>query len=333
MNVGQSLLRIALLSVIPAAVTAQTISCASVAPEVRERVRAAGACLDPPGAGVVERRIEEPATIPRRGLSPRSATAARGGTSMRVGQPALPNLVGATIEDAQAQLQGFTVERVDRASPAPVGQVIDQVPEASARIAAGSRVVVFVSSGPATIQLPSVIDRSFDDASGTLSSFTVERVEVPGASPAGRVLVQRPAAGSAVAPGSRVVLQVSDGSLTAAAMPTPAPRARATNAVVLQTATALALAIALLLIGLMFGALAMRAWLLRRKVEEPREAVLPAAAPAVDRPPAVIPVVDLPRVEPAARFFARLDAGETAIQFAHAPDDDMVEEHAHARDE
>jgi hypothetical protein len=75
-------------------------------------------------------------------------------------------------------------------------------------------VSVVVSSGgrPEVIELRSVVGQSEDAAVAALSEFRVEREAVPSTAPAGRVLSQEPAAGSALAPGSTVRLRVSDGS-------------------------------------------------------------------------------------------------------------------------
>ena len=61
----------------------------------------------------------------------------------------VPNVTGIPINDAQARLGRFKVERHEQYSSAPVGRVIEQVPKASTRAAAGSAIVLTVSAGPA----------------------------------------------------------------------------------------------------------------------------------------------------------------------------------------
>ncbi len=159
---------------------------------------------------------------------------------------AVPNVVGMTVKKAQARLSRFKVERSNRPSDAARGRVIEQIPAASARAAAGSAIVVVVSSGPARsasvsaavkpaelLETPNVIGRSSSDATTALAAFKVERVEVvANAAASGQVLAQTPTPGTQVAPGSRIVLQVSDGSL-ANKVATPA----ATSAAMAPAAT------------------------------------------------------------------------------------------------
>ncbi|HYM46861.1 MAG TPA: PASTA domain-containing protein, partial [Burkholderiaceae bacterium] len=112
----------------------------------------------------------------------------------------VPNVIGMPIKNAQARLSRFKVERSDRPSDAPIGRVIEQIPKASARTAAGSAIVLVVSSGPApvteTFELPNVIDRSYADASIALAEFKVDRIEMASAAPSGQVLAQDPAPGT-----------------------------------------------------------------------------------------------------------------------------------------
>jgi hypothetical protein len=304
-----------------AAPAVQTIPCAAVAPEVRERVRADGACRD-----AIERpqRAAESKVVPA--PAPTAKTARRASKQPKSTRPPatlpVPSVVGGTIESAEAQLHGFQVERVDRPSPAPAGEVIEQSPDASASASAGSRVSLVVSSGPPMVQVPNVVDRSYDDATNALSAFTTVRIGVASAAPAGQVLAQQPASGSIVTPGSRVALQVSDGTLAAAAAAAPVavpapPAVRAANdrPLALHGITVLAV-VASLLLGSALGALAMRHWLMRRLRP-------PGIAPAVVEPTATVPNEN-PPAEPASavRFFARLDAGEIVVEFPRLADDE-----------
>ena len=266
----------------------------------------------------------------------------------------VPNVIGMPIKKAQARLGRFKVERRERSSSAPIGRVIEQIPRASARTAAGSAIVLVVSSGPArpaseparvgnagatpvteTFELPNVIGRSHADASAALTEFKVERVEiVPSAAPSGQVLAQNPAAGSSVVAGSVVGLQVSDGSLATAAVatpavvavsaptPTPSPVQVDRSSVTFPGSAMLALvAGALLVLGLV--ALAMRRWLLSRR--QPALHIEPAAQ--LEFSPAEIDISDVPVAE--IRFSARLDEGETTIEFTVPLDaDETTLEHS-----
>lgn len=59
----------------------------------------------------------------------------------------VPDVVGRQLADAEAVLARFSVEQSAVGSAEPPGQVIDQVPRAPARAAAGSRVALVVSDG------------------------------------------------------------------------------------------------------------------------------------------------------------------------------------------
>ena len=146
--------------------------------------------------------------------------------------------------------------------------------------------------------------------------------------------MQEPAAGSSVLPGSRVALHVSDGSLTstavaaptaavASAAPIAVPGARAADnrvAFLWQPNTMIAIAVSLLL-GTLLGALSMRHWLLR-----PQRIATDGAEPLDQEP--LFATGESPVAAPAAAavtFFARLDAGEIAVQFPRLLDDEESE--------
>ncbi len=339
MRAKQALLCCGLLAGIVAVCAAQPISCGAVAPEVRDSVRAAGACDD--GAGARQRPLTSPkaasgATSAGANKAPPRRSSAAAQKTTRGAPSAIPDVVGATIEEAESRLQGFTLERVERAAEAPAGRVIEQDPGASTTVEAGSRIRLVVSSGPPTIALPDVVDRSFDDANAALSAFSVFRRAIPGAAPAGQVMAQNPAAGSVVLPGSTVELQVSDGSLANAAVSAVAPTTPAVAAAPIQQssfgdlrATAVAVGASLLL-GIAIGALSMRQWLLRRTAPLDAGARLPldaAAAGTSSGGTSSGKMVSEPM--PPARFFARLDAGDVAVHFASVTDEpEPAEEYA-----
>jgi len=145
--------------------------------------------------------------------------------SQDIGRLIVPNVGGMTFRDAQDRLANFRVQRRERPSSAPLGRVVEQIPSASSRAPLASVVTLVVSSGPAraptpvieTFEMPNVVGRSYGDASAALSEFKVTRIEKASEAPSGQVLAQEPAPNTAVAPGSAVGLQVSDGSLAGAA--------------------------------------------------------------------------------------------------------------------
>ncbi len=225
---------------------------------------------------------------------------------------------------------------------APVGRVrVEPVPAPSA--AAPAPVIE-------TFELPNVIGRSSADATAALAEFKIEGVEiVANAAPSGQVLAQEPKPGTPVAAGSVISLQVSDGSLASASVTTQAvdeapaeapapvqkPAAPVQNrAPVTFPSTAVLLLIAGVLLGLGFGALLMRRWLAKRQAAD-AEAFVPAAVPptidhaatpleaTVEKAPlpgaSAAPAVALP-----IAFAARLDEGETTVEFTAPSDADEM---------
>ncbi|MEP6608093.1 MAG: PASTA domain-containing protein [Burkholderiaceae bacterium] len=270
-------------------------------------------------------QIVEP--MPARVAPPQSAIQPQPPEQRRpVEQVQLPNVVGLSIDSAQPRLNRFKVRRLDRESSAAVGRIIEQRPKASARAAAGQEIDLVVSSGPApvieTFEVPNVVGRVIDDATSALTEFRVERVSIAEAAPSGQVLAQEPAPGSSVPAGSAIVLRVSDGSLASPAVtpsatpaPSPAPAAptvttpaRNTESIIAMPGNVLLLAAAVLL-GLLLGVLLIRQWLRRRAT-----AVEVAAQPLIESPAAEVSATDLRHDE--VTFAARLDPGQTSIQFA-----------------
>lgn len=300
----------------------------------------------PTGQGIVK---SPAATV----MQPNSAVQSKGSAGRaEVERLRVPNVIGMPIKNAQTRLGRFKVERSERSSSAPIGRVIRQIPRASARTAAGSAIVLVVSSGPArptsepsragdagatpvteTFELPNLIGRSHADASAALAEFKVDRVEImASAAPSGQVLAQNPAPGTSVVAGSVVGLQVSDGSLASAAVttpvvvavpaPAPSPIQIDRSSVTFPGSTMPALvAGALLVLGLV--ALGIRRWLLSRR--QPAMHIEPAAQ--LEFSPTEIDISDVPVAE--IRFSARLDEGETTIEFTAPSDaDETTLEHS-----
>ena len=171
------------------AATAQPLPCASVAPEVRERVREAGACRD-----------ATPEDVAPKGASPAPSSAVTmklsDGTVVRV-----PSEISSTINDGRKRAATNETAK-------PKG-----APRASAQSKPDA------SAGPALqkLKVPDVIGRSYVGAGNALAEFKVDRIETASAAPAGEVLAQEPAPATLVLPGSTISLRVSDGSLASVA--------------------------------------------------------------------------------------------------------------------
>jgi PASTA domain len=308
------------------AATAQPLPCTSVAPEVRERVREAGACRD-----------ATPDDVAPKGASPAVTMKLSDGTVVRI-----PSEISSTINDGKKRA-------TTKETAKPKG-----APRASAQTKPDA------SAGPALqkLNVPDVIGRSYVAAGNALGEFKVDRIETASAAPAGEVLAQEPAPNTLVLPGSTISLQVSDGSLASvadkasvtapatAAAPSSAPAPAAEPAPATATAAAprpeptvppsprarfeIALSAnaglilgAGVLLGLLLGALLMRQWLLRRKRladEDDAPATLYRRQQPVDTGTGGVQT----EATPEFRFAARLYSGETTIALVPRPDYEAV---------
>ena len=134
-----------------------------------------------------------------------------GGTSVEV-----PGLVGLSLDEAQAAAAGsdlsVTVAQ-QQFAPDPVGTVISQDPEAGS-FTGGDDVSVVVSKGPQPVAVPNVAGQAWEQANAALegAGFVVERQdEFFDDIPANTVASLDPAAGSEIAPESKVTVVVSKG--------------------------------------------------------------------------------------------------------------------------
>lgn len=284
------------------------------------------------------------ASVPREAPQPApSAVAQSNQTEARM--PSAPNAPASPRSNAEAR----NTPAASKAALPPRGAATpSKAPASRAKLAqVPVRSAVAPSPAPAieTFELPNVIGRSSDAASAALAEFKVERIEVvANAAPSGQVLAQDPAPGTLVATGSAIGLQVSDGSLASVttakqALPVaPSPARSAapapTRVPVTFPSTAVLLLIAGVLLGLGFGALLMRRWLAKRQAAD-AEAFVPAAVPptidhAATPLEATVEKAPLPGASAAPAlalpiaFAARLDEGETTIEFTAPSDADEM---------
>ena len=311
-------------SLLASAAVAQSVPCASVAPEVRDRVREAGACR--------EATTDDAAVAPSGMVTKKLSD----GTVVRI-----PREISANINEGR--------NRAATNKPAP--------PKSVARAGNSTQTAAKASADelpPQKLPVPAVIGRNDSDAGSALAEFKVDRMQVPSAAAAGEVLAQDPAPADLAVPGSTVTLQVSDGSLAAAAstgtapisanesapapaavaVPAPAPVAasgipatRTTEGATRGFATMLSTNGALVLgagvsLGLILGALLMRRWQLRSESVADEIVTAPAhyQKRSVDRV-SVTPPLD---VTGEVRFAARRDPSETTIEFVAFADDEAV---------
>src|SRR5918992_2328553 len=128
----------------------------------------------------------------------------------------VPNVVGLPRAQAEERLReaGLEANVAQVFSEEPRGIVVAQNPRAGEEARPNSRVRINVSQGTGRVEVPDVVGRSSSDAQETLSQAGLEArvVQVPSAEPQGTVVAQSPTAGSEVARGSTVRINVSDGT-------------------------------------------------------------------------------------------------------------------------
>src|SRR5918993_3216147 len=173
------------------ALAAQPVPCASVAAEVRDRVREAGACRDAAGDDAASQAASGPARVTRT-LSD--------GTVVRV-----PREISSSIDDGPKRAP--TNATAARKGALPARTSLPSGPNASGDPPPAPQNL--------NLKVPDVIGRSYADAGSALAEFKVDRIETASAARAGEVLAQEPVPASLIPAGSTVRLQVSDGSLAA----------------------------------------------------------------------------------------------------------------------
>jgi serine/threonine protein kinase len=134
------------------------------------------------------------------------------------GQTAVPNITGSKLSDAKASLKSnhlvLGTQTKQASDTVPLNHIVSQSPPPGSQVARGSAVDVVVSSGPATISVPSVIGQSQSDAIKTLHAAGLRVLINQGPSdtvPKDQVISQDPGGGSDVPTGSTVTILVSQG--------------------------------------------------------------------------------------------------------------------------
>jgi beta-lactam-binding protein with PASTA domain len=159
----------------------------------------------------------------------------------------VPAVVGLAEEEAVTELQaaGFEAEVVHQLGGEPVGEVIEQTPEAGTALESGATVVVRVATAheetttveeAATVPVPDVVGVDHVDGGAQVedAGLVADSLPVDTDDPAGTVVAQEPAPATAVAAGSHVRLSVTIGGerqpaiLVPEVVGRPAPEARAT---------------------------------------------------------------------------------------------------------
>jgi beta-lactam-binding protein with PASTA domain/predicted Ser/Thr protein kinase len=161
------------------------------------------------------------------------------------GTTTVPNVSGQVAEAARSLLQGepylFVVSTTDEASPdVPEGRVIRTEPAIGNAIEVGSPITLFVSTGPAPVEVPLVEGLTEAQARTELNNtgfaiIDVRLVNVPFGDPNdGRVISQTPGAGDAVDATTTIVLRIgrAEPPPTTTSTTTTAPAAATTTTTV-----------------------------------------------------------------------------------------------------
>lgn len=133
----------------------------------------------------------------------------------------VPNLVDMTVVKAKAELKdaGLVADVRHESSPDfDVDHVTRTQPNTGAKVSKGETIIVYVSTGADTIDMPVLEGLSQDDATKVLKDNglelgTIEMTNDPRAA-AGTVLESSQQAGTKVAPGTTVNLKVANGKVT-----------------------------------------------------------------------------------------------------------------------
>ncbi|MEO3765801.1 Stk1 family PASTA domain-containing Ser/Thr kinase [Streptomyces sp. B8F3] len=131
----------------------------------------------------------------------------------------VPDVTGIDADEAEDTLReaGFDVDQEEQESSEPEGQVLSQDPEGDTKAAKGALVTLTVAAAPeetepATINIPRVIDLSYEDAKSTLEGqgFVVSRTDQQTADAAPEtVIAQSPEGGTAATEGDTVTVTVA----------------------------------------------------------------------------------------------------------------------------
>ena len=158
------------------------------------------------------------ATSPEHGQKVAEGSSIALKVSAGAGKVPVPTVIGQTQDDAKQALtaDGFEV-RVESSpdTSKPVDQVVDQNPAPNTTAPKGSTVTIFVSNGPAAVQVRDVTGRTAGDAESLLQGDgfnTSTTSESSDSVPSGRVIRTEPPAGSQRPKGATITIVVSSGT-------------------------------------------------------------------------------------------------------------------------
>jgi eukaryotic-like serine/threonine-protein kinase len=153
-------------------------------------------------------------TVPQEGTEVTKGTRVRLLVSRGPEQVTVPDVTGLSRESAEARLrdEGFSVAVEEQESDETEGDVISQSPAGGTGVARGETVTITVSTGRPQVSVPDVTGMGEARATSRISGagLTPVREERPVTDPAqdGRVIEQRPGAGTEVDEGGQVVIVI-----------------------------------------------------------------------------------------------------------------------------
>ncbi|MEA2366363.1 MAG: eukaryotic-like serine/threonine-protein kinase, partial [Thermoleophilaceae bacterium] len=153
-------------------------------------------------------------TVPPEGVSVTKGTRVRLLVSRGPEQVTVPDVTGLSRDSAETRLrdEGLKVAVEEEASDEPEGDVISQSPSGGTELQRGATVTITVSTGKVQVAVPDVFGDGERRASARISAagLTPVREERTVTDPTedGRVIEQRPAAGTEVDKGSEVVIVI-----------------------------------------------------------------------------------------------------------------------------
>jgi serine/threonine-protein kinase len=152
-------------------------------------------------------------------------------------------LVGATQSQAENALSTAGLTASPQSEPSasvPVGSVIRTSPKSGVTVSQGATVILYVSTGPQNVNVPSVVGFTLQNAESAITGagLTVGgTTSQPSTSPNGQVLSTNPSGGTSVAPGTAVNLVLSNGTPPTTTTTTTVPTTTTTPSSTTTTST------------------------------------------------------------------------------------------------
>ena len=137
------------------------------------------------------------------------------------GQKQIPNIVGATVADALVQLGADfkSTQQSEASDTTDKGKITRTVPPVGQKAPVGSSITIWVSTGPASVQVPNLVGKTEADARAALATSGLIVKEPPGARcsdqvDVGQVAKQSPTTGTLVHKGKAISFDIANSPCT-----------------------------------------------------------------------------------------------------------------------